>query len=120
MRISDWSSYVCSSDLCSWARNPGRFRHSVGMDTDEGLPSADDHADLPARIEAAAALNRLGHALVGHRARTEVLERIAVAADELAARLELAAMTERGSEVGASSRFEIGRQSIRERVCQSV
>src|SRR3546814_13671632 len=26
MRISDWSSDVCSSDLCSWTCSPGRIR----------------------------------------------------------------------------------------------
>jgi hypothetical protein len=65
----------------------------------------DTHADLPDRVEAAAALNRLGHALVGHRAEPEVLLRIADAAQALAARIEQAPVRERGMEVGGSPRF---------------
>jgi len=75
------------------------------MDTGEAPPSLDDHADVPARIAAAAALNRLSHAVVGHRATTDVLHRIAIAADDLAARIEREPRRERGSEIGGSSRF---------------
>ncbi len=68
-------------------------------------PISDDHADLSARIGAAAALNRLSHALVGHRARPEALQRIASAADDLAARIEQEPSRERSLEIGASPRF---------------
>jgi hypothetical protein len=67
--------------------------------------SFDDHTDLPARVDAAAALNRLSHALVGHRAEREVLRRIAAAAQDLASRIEREPVRERGSEVGGSPRF---------------
>ncbi|HEY1116614.1 MAG TPA: PaaI family thioesterase [Acidimicrobiales bacterium] len=68
-------------------------------------PTSDDHADLSARIDAASALNRLSHALVGHRAAPEVLERIATAADELAAGIEQEPVRQRGMEIGASPGF---------------
>ncbi len=44
-------------------------------------------ADVP-RARAAAALRRLGHALMGHDAADDLLERVAVAADRVAADLE--------------------------------
>lgn len=68
-------------------------------------PTVDDHADLAARIDAASALNRLSHALVGHRAAPEVLQRIATAADELAARIEREPVRERSMEIGTSPGF---------------
>lgn len=68
-------------------------------------PSLDDHSDLPARADAAAALNRLSHALVGHRADPEVLRRIAGAAQDLAARIEREPVRQREMEVGGSPRF---------------
>ncbi|MDY7105149.1 MAG: hypothetical protein S0880_28515 [Actinomycetota bacterium] len=68
-------------------------------------PTSDDHADLSARIDTASALNRLSHALVGHRATPEVLERIASAADDLAARIEQEPVRERSMEIGASPGF---------------
>ena len=67
--------------------------------------ASDDHSDLPARVDAAAALNRLSHALVGHRADPEVLQRIASAAQDLAARIEQEPVRERHMEVGGSPRF---------------
>ena len=45
--------------------------------------SADDHPDLPARIDAATAMRRLSHAIVSHRVDIADLHRIATAADEL-------------------------------------
>lgn len=68
------------------------------------LPT-DEHSDLLARVNAARALNRLSHALVGHRAKPEVLRRIADAATDLAARIEQEPMRERGTEVGSNPRF---------------
>lgn len=67
--------------------------------------SSDGHSDLPSRIDAGVALNRLSHALVGHRADPEVLERIAEAAQRLADRIEHEPVRERGSEVGDNPRF---------------
>ena len=65
----------------------------------------DDHPDLPARKAAASALNRLSHALVGHRATPEVLQRIAGAAHDLAVRIEQEPVRERSLEIGANPRF---------------
>lgn len=79
--------------------------HSGRMRQGSEDPTSDEHADLSARIEAASALNRLSHALVGHRATPEVLERIASAADDLAARIERAPERERSMEIGASPRL---------------
>jgi hypothetical protein len=75
------------------------------MPEGEEDPTSDDHADLSARIEAASALNRLSHALVGHRAAPDVLQRIASAADDLAARIEDEPVRERSMEIGASPQF---------------
>lgn len=79
--------------------------HSGRMRPGADDPTSDDHADLSARIDAASALNRLSHALVGHRATPEVLQRIASAADDLAARIEQEPVRERSMEIGASPRF---------------
>jgi hypothetical protein len=75
------------------------------MPEDARDPTADDHLDISARIEAASALNRLSHALVGHRATPDVLQRIAVAANDLAALIEHQPVRERSMEIGASPRF---------------
>lgn len=75
------------------------------MHQDAPGPTSDDHADLSARIEAASALNRLSHALVAHRAAPEVLQRIASAAAELAARIEQEPGRQRSLEIGANPRF---------------
>lgn len=48
----------------------------------------DETLDLPDRIDAASALNRLSHALVRHRAQPEVLRAIAAEADRLASSIE--------------------------------
>lgn len=62
----------------------------------------DLHDDLPARVEAAAAMNRLAHALVGHRADPAVLRRLAVAAHRLAAEVEAQPRRFRGAELSGS------------------
>jgi hypothetical protein len=62
----------------------------------------DPHDDLPARVEAAAAMNRLAHALVGHRADPAVLRRLAAAADRLAAEVEAQPRRFRGTELSDS------------------
>lgn len=75
------------------------------METSEPTAASDEHSDLPDRVDAAVAMNRLSHALVGHRAGSEVLRRIAEAAHHLAERIEQEPIRERGSEVGGSPRF---------------
>jgi len=65
----------------------------------------DAHVDLPARIDAAQALNRLSHALVAHRADPAVLARIAEAADQLAEQIEGEPSRARDSELGGNPRF---------------
>lgn len=88
------------------AWNPHTYTcHSGLMRRGTDDPTNDDHADLSARIDAASALSRLSHALVGHRATPEVLERIAGAADALAGRIEQEPVRERLMEIGASPRF---------------
>lgn len=75
------------------------------METSKPTAASDGHTDLPRRVDAATALNRLSHALVGHRADPNLLQRIAEAAQTLAERIEQEPLRERGSEVGGSPRF---------------
>jgi hypothetical protein len=75
------------------------------MDDTIPVDGADDHADLPARIRAAAAMNRLCHALVGHRASPRVLQRIATEADALAERIEQEPRRTRGGELSDSPKL---------------
>lgn len=67
--------------------------------------SADDHPDLPARIDAATAMRRLSHAIVSHRVDISDLHRIAAAADELSSQIETQAARGRLDEMMASPRF---------------
>lgn len=64
------------------------------------------HEDLPARVAAATALNRLSHALVRHRADPAVLARIASEADRLAATIETEPVRERRMELVESPGFD--------------
>lgn len=66
----------------------------------------DLHDDLEDRIAAAQAMNRLAHALVRHRAEPDVLQRIAGAADSLAADIEQQPVRERRMELVTAPRFE--------------
>lgn len=75
------------------------------MDDKTPADGADDHADLPARIEAAAAMNRLCHALVGHRASLGALQRIASEAAALAEQIEHEPRRTRGGELSGSPKF---------------
>src|SRR3546814_18794622 len=93
MRISDWSSEVCSSDLCR--RSNERF--TLSLSKGEAPPLL--RRFLPIGDEVRPLL-RVGDAGIGH----------------LRARHGLARM---GVE-GVERRLEIGRQSCRERVCHSV
>jgi hypothetical protein len=67
--------------------------------------ATDDHPDLPARIDAAAALRRLAHAMIAHRADVACLHRVADAADRLTAEIEAAPERIRGEELVTSPRF---------------
>jgi len=67
--------------------------------------TADDHPDLPARIDAATAIRRLSHAIVSHRADISTLRRIADAADQLASQIEAQPPRGRLDEMLASPRF---------------
>jgi len=60
----------------------------LGRMTAPDLAAAEDAAELDARVRAATALRRLGHALVGHTADVDLLERIAGLADRAAATVE--------------------------------
>ena len=73
----------------------------------DGDPSraTDDHPDLPARIDAAAALRRLAHAMIAHRADVACLHHVADAADRLTAEIEAAPERIRGEELVTSPRF---------------
>lgn len=73
--------------------------------------SADDHTDLPARIDAATAMRRLSHAIVSHRAEISDLHRIAAAAEELAARIETQPARSRLDEMMTNPRFEAALES---------
>ena len=66
---------------------------------------ADEHIDLPARIEAAEAMNRLSHALVAHRTDVETLQRIAREAERLAAEIEQQPSRDRREELASSRKF---------------
>jgi len=63
-----------------------------------------DELDLPHRRSAASALNRLAHALVRHRASTNVLTMIASEAERLAASIELEPQRERRLEFAENVR----------------
>jgi len=67
--------------------------------------NVDDHPDLPARIDAAQALRRLSHAIVGHRVDISALHRIADAADRLATEIETQPERGRLGELLDSPRF---------------
>ncbi|MDP1818965.1 MAG: PaaI family thioesterase [Acidimicrobiales bacterium] len=68
-------------------------------------PCFGDETDLANRVDAAAALNRLSHALVGHRADPGVLRRIADEAARLASEIEAEPRRDRGGEVAGSPRL---------------
>jgi hypothetical protein len=72
----------------------------------------DSHDELPARVEAAAAMNRLAHALVGHRADAAILRHLAVAAERLAAEVEAQPRRFRAASLSGSSQMK---EAIEER-----
>jgi hypothetical protein len=67
--------------------------------------TADDHLDLPARIDTATAMRRLAHAIVSHRADIATLHRIAHTVDRFAAELEAQPDRGRLDELLANPRF---------------
>ena len=75
------------------------------MTSGDRSQASDDHPDLPARIDAAAALRRLAHAMIAHRVDVACLHRVADAADRLTAEIEAAPARGRGEELIASPRF---------------
>jgi hypothetical protein len=75
------------------------------MSVGDSSQPPDDHPDLPARIDAAAALRRLAHAMIAHRVDVACLHRVADAADRLTAEIEAAPERTRGEELVASPRF---------------
>ena len=66
----------------------------------------DRHEDLPDRRAAAAAMNRLSHALVRHRADPAVLEMIALEGDRLAQSIEDQPIRERRVELISHPNFD--------------
>ena len=66
---------------------------------------ADEHSDIPVRIDAAEAMNRLSHALVAHRTDTETLRMIAREADRLAGTIEEQPERDRRAELASSRKF---------------
>lgn len=68
--------------------------------------SPDRHEDLPDRRDAAAAMNRLSHALVRHRADSGVLRMIAREADRLAESIEDQPVRERRMELASHPDFD--------------
>ncbi len=92
------------SAACDGSVRASQVRQTRTM-SDASPQSVDDLAELTPRVDAAAALNRLSHALVGHRADPDVLRRIAAAADRLAAEIEDEPRRDRGGELSGSPRF---------------
>src|SRR3546814_12946351 len=114
MRISAWSSDVCSSDLRAPARVHGGFLELLGRHLAEALEAA--HLDLAAALEVLrdeAVLLGVVHGIDAVAALGEAVERrlrqIEPAAFDEARHLAL----EEGDQ-------QIGRASCRERVCQYV
>ena len=70
------------------------------------MTDPDTHDDLPDRKAAAAALNRLSHALVRHRADPAVLQVIAREADRLAGDIEGEPVRERRMELLSHPSFD--------------
>src|SRR3546814_3572622 len=97
MRISDWSSDVCSSDL-----NAGHCRPEISE----------------AIAKAAATLDFAPTFQLGHPLPFELAQRLA---DLMPPGLDRIFFTNSGSEsVDTALKIEIGRASCRERVCQYV
>src|SRR3546814_17394731 len=101
MRISDWSSDVCSSDLVAAATLPDRFRHERAVAVDALVKNQIAVFALAARHPAG--VLRHCHRLIRVLEITE--RRVGLSYRGLGERVRLR---------------EIGRASCRERVCQYV
>src|SRR3546814_15855010 len=108
MRISDWSSYVCSSDLLALRIadiDVGRQQHAV------------------ARIEEAAVGERRDAADIAFGRVVRRLQALDLAARGIDAENGMIEYVLRGDEQALAVRRpgdQLGRASVRERVCQSV
>src|SRR3546814_17484560 len=124
MRISDWSSDVCSSDLHQVERLVGRLardrRHLPGR---EGQADGQDIAccaqqGKAAVIKAAAVAEAVARRIEGLQRRQRILRTVAEFFDE-ATDLDIVGMAFAVAQEAIESR-QIGRASCRERVCQYV
>src|SRR3546814_12094718 len=104
MHISDWSSYVCSSDL------PGEAQHSV----EPALDPASLHVLLGHPLVAAELLAQCADDVLGDTSGLQRVDALAVVVDRLAVALVVAPLLADGFHL------KIGRASCRERVCQYV
>lgn len=75
----------------------------VPTETDPNV--GDDHADLPARIDAATAVRALAHGLVSRRADVSMLHRVAAEVEALAAEVDASPARSRLDEMAANPRF---------------
>lgn len=66
--------------------------------------------ELDARTAVEAAVQRLGHALVGHRIDPDLARRVASVATALADEAEVGARRDRAAELAASARLGVGRE----------
>src|SRR3546814_19584968 len=116
MRISDWSSDVCSSDLCAGALRPGqRHRHPrIGQRRRQALAEYGDvpgAVDVEAEIALADLVPDVGDRGVAHTRRPAIVEDSLVerqrAPEALAAEVPVAAAV--APQRGVDGRAEEGR-----------
>src|SRR3546814_11791381 len=117
MRISDWSSYVCSSDL---AYNAGPGRYEQHLETGRPLPrETRAYLAILAPMVGGSQPGRATIASADPLAWTrEPL--FAMRADDARAAPQTEAETPPDDETSAQAVAQIGRASGRERVCQYV
>src|SRR3546814_12211811 len=108
MRISDWSSDVCSSDLAMAEKFPAA-RIGVLDHLRKMLAHRDRQADRSRKTMLA---HRLRHA--------PVADAIAIVAVAISDDVQVRPCPALAVRVGGRVELEIGRASCRERVCQSV
>src|SRR3546814_16440556 len=112
MRISDWSSDVCSSDLVAVADVPGLAVGAVGLEDERGLVASGGEM-------AVEAVHADVEFAVGEPADAEILGVEADVADAGGRRHPFQALRDAAPE-RIRVADEIGRASCRERVCQYV
>src|SRR3546814_12064585 len=122
MRISDWSSYVCSSDL-ALAHRPDEFRaffayHDALMDKPGNLTKAEREMIVVATSNA----NQCQYCVVAHGAILRIRAKNPLIADQVAVNYRKADITDRQKAMLAFAMkvSEIGRATCRERGCQYV